>query len=80
MSHLHAGCSSINSMGVIFLKRNFTVPGRIAQLVARLTRGSEVPGSIPSSATYFRFTFRFFKKSSCRLLAKVCARLTAEDV
>ena len=24
-------------------------------------------------ATYFRFSFRFFKKGSCQLLAKVCA-------
>ena len=23
--------------------------------------------------TYFRFSFRFFKKGSCQLLAKVCA-------
>ena len=28
------------------------------------------------SATYFRFSFRFFKKGSCQLLAKVCARST----
>ena len=27
-------------------------------------------------ATYFRFSFRFFKKGSCQLLAKVCARST----
>ena len=26
--------------------------------------------------TYFRFSFRFFKKGSCQLLAKVCARST----
>ena len=30
----------------------------------------------PGLATYFRFTFRFFKKGSCQLLAKVCARST----
>ena len=28
----------------------------------------------PGLATYFRFSFRFFKKSNCQLLAKVCAR------
>ena len=28
-------------------------------------------------ATYFRFSFRFFKKGSCQLLAKVCARSSA---
>ena len=27
-------------------------------------------------ATYFRFSFRFFKKGSCQLLGKVCARST----
>ena len=42
------------------------MPGRVAQLVARLTREPEVPGSIPGPATYFCFSFR-----SCQLLAKV---------
>ena len=31
---------------------------------------------IPGLAKYFRFSFRFFKKGSCQLLAKVCARST----
>ena len=30
----------------------------------------------PGLATYFCFSFRFFKKGSCQLLAKVCARST----
>ena len=51
-------------------------PGRVAQSVGHLTRKSEVLGSIPGLATYFRFSFRFFKKASCQLLAKVCARST----
>ena len=51
-------------------------PGRVAQSVGRLTRKSGVLGSIPGLATYFRFSFRFFKKGSCQLLAKVCARST----
>ena len=51
-------------------------PGRVAQSVGRPTRKSGVPGSIPGLATYFRFSFRFFKKGSCQLLAKVCARST----
>ena len=51
-------------------------PGRVAQSVGHLTRESGVLGSIPSLATYFRFSFRFFKKGSCQLLAKVCARST----
>ena len=51
-------------------------PGRVAQSVGHLTRKSGVPGSIPGLATYFRFSFRFFKKDSCQLLAKVCARST----
>ena len=41
-----------------------------------LTRKSEVLGSIPGLATYFRFSFRWFKRDSCQLLAKVCARST----
>ena len=48
----------------------------IAQPVGHLTRKSGVLGSIPGLATYFRFSFRFFKKGSCQLLAKVCARST----
>ena len=52
------------------------VPGRVAQSVGHLTRRSGVLGSIPGLATYFRFSFRFFKKGSCQLLAKVCARST----
>ena len=51
-------------------------PGRIAQLVGHLTRKSGVLGSIHGLATYFRFSFRFFKKRSCQLLAKVYARST----
>ena len=52
------------------------VSGRVAQSVGHLTRKSEVLGSIPGLATYFRFSFRFFKKGSCQLLAKLCARST----
>ena len=52
------------------------LPGRVAQSVGHLTRKSGVLGSIPGQATYFRFSFRFFKKGSCQLLAKVCARST----
>ena len=51
-------------------------PGRVAQSVGHLTRKSGVLGSIPGLATYFRFSFRFFKMGSCQLLAKVCARST----
>ena len=51
-------------------------PGRVAQSVGHLTRKSGVLGSIPGLATYFRFSFRFSKKGSCQLLAKVCARST----
>ena len=51
-------------------------PGRVAQSVGHSTRKSGVLGSIPGLATYFRFSFRFFKKGSCQLLAKVCARST----
>ena len=34
------------------------MPGRVAQLIGHLTRKSEVLGSIPGLATYFRFFFR----------------------
>ena len=51
-------------------------PGRVAQSVGHLTRKSGVLGSILGLATYFRFSFRFFKKGSCQLLAKVCVRST----
>ena len=51
-------------------------PGRVAQSVGHLTRKSGILGSITGLATYFRFFSRFFKKGSCQLLAKVCARST----
>ena len=56
---------------------NAFMPGRVAQSVGHLTRKSGVLGSIPGLATYFRFSFRFFKKGSCQLLAKVCAQSTS---
>ena len=51
-------------------------PGCVAQSIGHLTRKSGVLGSIPGLATYFGFSFRFFKQGSCQLLAKVCARST----
>ena len=60
----------------LLYKINIYLPGRVAQSVGHLTRKSGVLGSIPGRATYFRFSFRFFKKGSCQLLAKVCARST----
>ena len=51
-------------------------PGRVAQSVGHLTHKSGVLGSIPGLATIFCFSFRFFKKGSCQLLTKVCARST----
>ena len=59
-----------------YVKFSIAGPGRVAQSVGHLTRKSGVLGSIPGLATYFRFSFRFFKKGSCQLLAKVCARST----
>ena len=61
---------------LIYVHSNSFGPGRIAQSVGHLTRKSGVLGSIPGLATYFRFSFRFFKEGSCQLLAKVCARST----
>ena len=50
--------------------------GPRSAIVGNLTRKSGILGSIPGLATYFRFSFHFFKKGSCQLLAKVCARST----
>ena len=61
---------------LLLARRQMHKPGRVAQSVGHLTRKSGVLGSIPGLATYFRFSFRFFKKGSCQLLAKVCARST----
>ena len=44
---------------------------RVAQSGGHLTRKSGILGSIAGLATYFRFYFRFFKKGSCQLLAKI---------
>ena len=52
---------------------NIREKGRVAQSVGHLSRKSGALGLIPSLATYFRFSFRFFKKGSCQLLAKECA-------
>ena len=60
----------------VYCDPSLEVPGRVAQSVGHLTRKSGVLGSIPGLATYFRFSFRFFKKGSCQLLAKVCAQST----
>ena len=50
--------------------------GHAVQSVGHPPRKSGVLGLIPGLATYFHFSFRFFKKGSCQLLAKVCARST----
>ena len=42
---------------------NQSAPGRVAQSVGHLTRKSGVLGSIPSLATYFRFSFRFSRRA-----------------
>ena len=68
---------SSNALTISVISRvRSTRPGRIAQSVGHLTLKSGVLGPIPGLATYFRFSFRFFKKGSCQLLAKVCARST----
>ena len=82
----HRGDSNIYTQYSIFsIKKKFSLnypksaamsPGRVVQSVGQLTCKSGVLGSIPGLATYFRFSFRFFKKGSCQLLAKVCARST----
>ena len=66
----------VDDIDIDSMTTTYNTPGRVAQSVGHLTRKSEVLGSIPGLATYFRFSFRFFKKGSCQLLAKVCARST----
>ena len=68
--------SRIELRGIVLPVPSNQWPGRVAQSVGHLTHKSGVLGSIPGLATYFRFSFRFFKKGSCQLLAKVCARST----
>ena len=46
-------------------------PGRVAQSVGHLARKSGVLGSILGLATYFRFSFRFFKKYRISTLSEV---------
>ena len=70
-------CKPLGFMLRVVLLLYVTVKlGRVAQSVGHLTRKSGVLGSMPGLVTYFRFSFRFFKKGSCQLLAKVCARST----
>ena len=40
------------------------MPGRVAQSVGYMTRKSDVLGSIPNLATYFRFSFRCFSRGA----------------
>ena len=47
-----------------------TMQGHVAQSVGHLTPKSGVLGSIPGLATYFSFSFRFFKKGSCQYWQK----------
>ena len=42
----------------LFYDTNIFKPGRVAQSIGHLTRKSEVLGSIPGLAAYFRFSFR----------------------
>ena len=49
-------------MYLLFYLKVF-LPGRVAQSVGHLTRKSGVLGTILGLATYFRFSFRFFKKA-----------------
>ena len=57
-----------NSYTAVCLPVRVIKPGRVAQSVGHQTRKSGVLGLIPGLATYFRFSFRFFKKGSCQLL------------
>ena len=73
---IHAIREDVDQITQTELSLSCLLPGRVAQSVGHPTHKSGVLGSIPGLATYFRFSFRFFKKGSCQLLAKVCARST----
>ena len=72
----------------IFTKNN--IPGAVARSEARSLGMQAAPSSIPTSGTFFRgdlvmktflrlfSLFRWFKKSSCQLLAKECALSTGK--
>ena len=48
-----------NSTAIVVLHQFMSdPPGRVAQSVGHLTRKSDVLGSTPGQATYFRFSFR----------------------
>ena len=51
-------------------------PGRVAQSVGQLTRKSGGLGFDTRSGKILSFLLPLFKKGSCQLLAKVCARST----
>ena len=51
----------VDTQGYVYTIPRYSLgysPGRVAQSVGHLTRKSEVLGSIPGLATYFRFSFR----------------------
>ena len=54
----HPKLSQICSYGIFPRDSRMKSPGRVAQSEGHLTRKSEVLGSIPGLATYFRFSFR----------------------
>ena len=73
---LYADRSCMTTVFFAKLTLHLAGSGSIVQLVSHPTREPEVLGSIPGPATYFRFSFRSFKKGSCQLMAKVCAGST----
>ena len=75
-NYMHHGALAFRLVSHLQKQRLLFLLGRVAQSVARLTQEPEVLDSIPGPATYFRFSFCWFKKGSCQLLAKVCARST----
>ena len=55
---LFSETNSVLDEAVHYKLPHLDLPGRVAQSVGHLTRKSEVLGSIPGLATYFRFSFR----------------------
>ena len=55
---MYVACLTYGVSSYLHRATFYVAAGRVAQSVVRLTQESEVPGSIPGPATYFRFSFR----------------------
>ena len=66
LKELKGNSNSGHSLHSSFTLPNSQQPGRVVQP----TQEPEVPSLVSGRATYFRFSFGWFKKCSCQLLVK----------